>query len=203
MSGRLVRQLKCLLIECLDSRLTGRKYEDLVNILGISGAGYTPQLFSVVFASTAVVWDLLARSGAKCLVYDEAFASSITSAAVPLLPSLTFLYFERMPDSLISLGDIPSVAPHDTAFIVHSSGTTSGTPKIIPASHLWVITIMKFKYPICAEQGSFEGQNIVNSVGSLAHVGSICGRSTSLGTFRATHTPLQDSSAPPTAVHAP
>ncbi|KAJ7705429.1 hypothetical protein B0H17DRAFT_1037933 [Mycena rosella] len=38
-----------------ESRLTGKKYEDLINILGLCAAGYVPQLFSVVFPNPEVI----------------------------------------------------------------------------------------------------------------------------------------------------
>ncbi|EGN93838.1 hypothetical protein SERLA73DRAFT_63440 [Serpula lacrymans var. lacrymans S7.3] len=155
--------------------LTGSKYEDLINILGICAAGYVPQLFSVAF-TPHIIRDLVSRSGAKGLVYDSAFTSQVnsSSSSVPLFPSVPVGVLENNSHFGRTLGTLPSVVEKDTAFVVHSSGTTSGTPKIIPANHLWVKTFIQSKWASSLEQGTFEGQTVVNSIGSLAHVGSLC-----------------------------
>jgi len=157
--------------------LTGRKYEDLVNVLGICGAGYIPQLFSSNFPNPAVVFDLLSRSGAKALVFDDAFKDIVATASVPTIPSLTITDIEALlpvDGSIPAVTSLPPVEERGTAFIIHSSGTTSGTPKLIPSNHLWVKTFAQLKYASCLEQGSFEGQSICNSIGNLNHVGSLC-----------------------------
>jgi hypothetical protein len=74
-----------------------------------------------------------------------------------------------------TLASLPPVDIRSTAFIIHSSGTTSGMPKLIPSSHLWVKNFAQLKYASCLEQGYFEGQSVSNSIGNLNHVGSLCG----------------------------
>ncbi|KAJ7171029.1 putative amp-CoA ligase [Mycena filopes] len=150
--------------------LTGSKYEDLINILGVSAAGFIPQLFSVIFSSGDVVQDLLSAGSAKALILDAEFSSFSDRSAVPTLPALVTSEFDG---GALTLGDIiPTDVKHtDTAVILHSSGTTSGTPKLIRTSHGWITAYMKFKYSLC--QGDVEGENVTNNLGSLAHAGSL------------------------------
>ncbi|KAJ7483260.1 putative amp-CoA ligase [Mycena latifolia] len=149
--------------------LTGRKYEDVVNIMGVSAAGFVPQLFSVVFPNPDVIWDLLSSSGAKALIFDAQFSSQSASAPVPVFPAALFTAFDSESKTAIS---IASAAPTDNALIVHSSGTTSGSPRLIPLRHAWVFAMMDFKYPGALKQGNFDGPDVTNTIGSLAHVGS-------------------------------
>lgn len=126
-----------------------------------------------------MVFDLLARSGAKAIVFEETFKESVAGATIPLIPSLTLAEVQALLPSdgkLPTLGPLLSVPERGTAFIIHSSGTTSGTPKLIPSNHLWVKNFIELKYASCLEQGSFEGQTFCNSIGNLNHVGSLCGR---------------------------
>lgn len=163
----------------LSLRLTGRKYEDLVNVIGICAAGYIPQLFSSNFPNPSVVFDLLSRSGAKVLVYDNAFKDHVSNVSIPTIPSITLTDIEaRLPSdsTLPVLGSLAPVTERGTAFIIHSSGTTSGMPKLIPSNHLWVKNFIELKYASCLEQGSFTGQSVCNSIGNLNHVGSLCGK---------------------------
>ncbi|KAJ7717991.1 putative amp-CoA ligase [Mycena metata] len=150
--------------------LTGSKYEDLINILGVSAASFIPQLFSVTYSNAGMVQDLLSASGAKALVLDTAFSSFSEGSALPTLPSPVFSDFEV---GTLTLSDLvlAYIEQNDTAVIFHSSGTTSGSPKLIRTTHGWISTYMKFKYSLC--QGDLKGHNVTNNIGSLAHVGSM------------------------------
>ena len=169
--------------DLLLSRLTGRKYFDTINILGLMFAGYIPQLFSTIFDNTSVVWDLMLKSGASCLIYDEEFADR---AALCTLPTLRAYVQDSGPtDEEPRHGSIPhpSALETDTAFIIHSSGTTSGMPKLIPVSHGWLNNFVTIKYPGTLKQGNYDDRNITNTLGSLAHVGSITGGYSCLSTW--------------------
>lgn len=103
------------------------------------------------------------------------------NASIPAFPSITLADIETHLSSdgiLPMLGSLPPVSERGTAFIIHSSGTTSGMPKLIPSNHLWVKNFVELKYASCLEQGSFIGQSVCNSIGNLNHVGSLCGKCT-------------------------
>lgn len=122
-------------------------------------AGFIPQLFSVVFANREVVWDLLSHSGAKALGFDHTFLEAVADSPLKSMSTI----------------EVPEILWSDTAMIVHSSGTTSGMPKLIPATHGWLTAFVQIKYPFTIGQGSMEGENVISLLGSLAHVGSFCG----------------------------
>ncbi|KAJ7704927.1 putative amp-CoA ligase [Mycena rosella] len=149
--------------------LTGRKYEDVINIMGLSAAGFVPQLFSVVFPNPDVIWDLISASGAKALIFDAQFSTQCASAPVPVFPAALFAAFDSGSHVAIS---IAASEPTENALIVHSSGTTSGSPRLIPLRHAWVFAMMDFKFTGALKQGNFEGPDVTNTIGSLAHVGS-------------------------------
>jgi hypothetical protein len=132
------------------------------------------------------VFDLLSRSGAKALVFDATFKEHITNSSVPTFPPIALTDIETnlsSDDVSPMLGSLPPVTERSPAFIIHSSGTTSGMPKLIPSNHLWVKNFIELKYASCLEQGSFTGQSICNSIGNLNHVGSLCGKHTPLVYF--------------------
>ncbi|KAJ6598423.1 hypothetical protein DFH09DRAFT_1394686 [Mycena vulgaris] len=93
-------------------QLTGKKYEDLINILGLSAAGYVPQLFSIVFPNPEVIWDLLSMSNAKALILDVAFASNAANSPVPTSAAL-------------KLADLLLLKDFDTHYL--SQGPLDGT----------------------------------------------------------------------------
>jgi non-ribosomal peptide synthetase component E (peptide arylation enzyme) len=142
--------------------------------------GYIPQLFSPVFPNSDVVYELMSKSGAKVMIYDEIFAEKVQKFGLP-----TFLVYDMnslntdatvQSDGLCALTTTKALGT-DTAVIVHSSGTTSGMPKLIPVTHNWLTSFIIHKWEDVLCQGEYTTQNIINSLGSLAHVGSFTCRS--------------------------
>jgi hypothetical protein len=120
---------------------------------------------------------MLGKSGAKALVIDAQFATDAASAGIPTFTTLTADDLKTAPQ--VYLGDLPRVQEKDNAVIVHSSGTTSGMPKLIFQSHIWAKTMIQDKWPM-ADVPGYDTPLVSNSLGSLAHVGSFCGASISL-----------------------
>ena len=125
-------------------RLSGFTYTDVLHIYGISRAGYIPQLFSLKLPNPTVVHELLHRAGAQALIYDLSFESILKDFPLPIYRALTS---ERLEPTPVSLPDILEPQEDDTAFIFHTSGSTSGSPKLVPMSYRWLSTVvMKSHY---------------------------------------------------------
>ncbi|KAJ7101023.1 hypothetical protein C8R43DRAFT_245904 [Mycena crocata] len=150
--------------------ITGNEYSDLVHLYSLSRAGFIPQIFSQKFTAQglAVIVDLLSACDGKVLVYDPSFEAAIQNLGLPSLvaPALVSL---AIPEAGV-LVSLPDVEPTDTAMIFHTSGTTSGKPKPVPESHRWFKFQTETWRALC--QGSFDGQNLFNNIGSFGHVGS-------------------------------
>jgi long-subunit acyl-CoA synthetase (AMP-forming) len=126
-------------------RLSGFTYTDVLHIYGISRAGYIPQLFSLKLSNPTVVHELLHRAGAQALIYDASFEKILKDFPLPIYRALTS---ERIELSTpVSLPDISESQEDDIAFIFHTSGSTSGSPKLVPMSYRWLSTVvMKSHY---------------------------------------------------------
>ena len=118
-------------------RLSGFIYTDVLHIYGISRAGYIPQLFSLRLPNPAVVHELLQRAGAQALIYDASFESILNNFP---LPTYRALASERIEPTPISLPSISDSQEDDIAFIFHTSGSTSGSPKLVPMTYRWLNT---------------------------------------------------------------
>jgi acyl-coenzyme A synthetase/AMP-(fatty) acid ligase len=136
-------------------------------------SGFIPQLFSSVFPNPEVLWDLMEHSGAQALVYDDVFNDQLTSCQVPVLRAVSESAIPSHAD--FDLKQLPFANQADIALIVHSSGTTSGMPKIIPVTHGWLASFVTVKYQATLKQGDYDDCNVTNTLGNLAHVGSITG----------------------------
>ena len=119
--------------------MSGFTYTDVLHIYGLSRAGYIPQLFSLRLPNPIVVHELLQRAGAQALIYDASFESILKNFPLPIYRALTS---ERLKPTPISLPSISNFQEDDVAFIFHTSGSTSGSPKLVPMSYRWLSTVV-------------------------------------------------------------
>lgn len=127
------------------SRLSGFLYTDVLHIYGLSRAGYIPQLFSIRLPNPVVIYELLQRAGAKALVYDVSFSNILEGCPVPshlAADARDFQMEERLPPML-------DVTEDDIGFIFHTSGSTSGSPKLVPCRYRWLKNVIEKSYSIC------------------------------------------------------
>jgi len=122
-------------------------YQDVLNIYGLSRAGYVPQLFSIRLPNPEVVFELLAKANAKALIYDSQFQSVISSFPLPI-----HLAIENRDMSPFEC-DLPPIRstsdPDKLVFIFHTSGSTSGSPKLVCCNSRWLDAIIA-KAKLCS-----------------------------------------------------
>lgn len=111
-------------------------YSDVVNIYGMSRAGFVPQLFSLRLPNPTVVYELLERAHAKAIVYDPSFESIVVDPPVPKERAASIEGLESCAHA--PLPPFPTPKPDDLIFIFHTSGSTSGSPKLVPCEARWV-----------------------------------------------------------------
>ncbi|KAI0068384.1 acetyl-CoA synthetase-like protein [Artomyces pyxidatus] len=150
--------------------LGGMTYTDVLHIYGLSRAGYIPQLFSVRLPNPTVVFELLSKANAKGLVFDPSFESIIQGCPVPSHCSPDFSEIDPRDEPLPVL---PAVTGSDTAFVFHTSGSTSNSPKLVPCSYSWVdATVMKTRQ---IGTPKVDGRRDVTVwMGSMCHIGQTC-----------------------------
>ena len=129
-------------------------YIDLLHIYGLSRAGYIPQLFSVRLPNPDVVFELLSKANARALLADPSFESLLRGCPVPTHQVATSMYdidsHEAPLPGLLTLGE------DDTVFIFHTSGSTSGTPKLVPCGSSWVDAAITKSRQIATPSGRTE-----------------------------------------------
>jgi acyl-coenzyme A synthetase/AMP-(fatty) acid ligase len=115
-------------------------YTDVLHIYGLSRAGYIPQLFSLKLPNPVVVIELLQKANAKALIFDASFESTLNQCPVPIHMALDD---EEVEDSQDPLPALPTtLESNETVFIFHTSGSTSGSPKLVPCSYKWLNTVV-------------------------------------------------------------
>ncbi|KAG6867720.1 hypothetical protein C0993_011966 [Termitomyces sp. T159_Od127] len=145
----------------------GFTYTDALHIYGVSRAGYIPQLFSLRLPNPVVVYELLRKANAKALIHDQTYAALLSDCFLPVHPSSALTVSELDDEPLPPL-EIP--LPEDIAFIFHTSGSTSGSPKLIPCAFSWLDSAISKSYQISVPRTP-ERQDVTVWLGSMCHIG--------------------------------
>ena len=122
--------------------MSGFSYTDVLHIYGISRAGYIPQLFSLKLSNPTIVNELLHQAGAQALIYDASFESILNDFPLPIFRALESDSERLKPGTTVSLPDISESRDDDIAFIFHTSGSTSGSPKLVPMTYRWLSSVV-------------------------------------------------------------
>ncbi|KAF5604268.1 acetyl synthetase [Fusarium subglutinans] len=152
--------------------LKGTTYLDLLHIWGISRAGYVPQLISAHLTSSTVVRQLLNDAKAKGLIHDPAILVSV-GEDVATFPAADFLGLavEQFP-----LAEVNSPkSGHEIIFILHSCGSTSGKPTLVPATARWLDCNMRKTKHVTFRGPGAEYQETNVASGSFCHVANALG----------------------------
>ncbi|KIK67057.1 hypothetical protein GYMLUDRAFT_191481 [Collybiopsis luxurians FD-317 M1] len=160
----------------------GFTYSDVVHIYGVSRAGYVPQLFSLRLPNPVVIFELLHKAGAKALVCDAGTSTSIANSSagenpVPILSASPFSDIQSLSEKIVQ--EVPNsflrtneqfVNPSDIAFIFHTSGSTSGSPKLVPCNYRWLDSIANKASQLCVPNDP-DRQDVSTWIGSMCHIG--------------------------------
>ncbi|PON27817.1 hypothetical protein TGAM01_v203584 [Trichoderma gamsii] len=148
--------------------IPGFTYLDLLHIYGISRAGYIPQLFSIRLPNPAVIFELISKTNAAALIYHGSFGLNISNCLVPHF-SLNSLPHSLSSKELGTLPPLQSPGPNSVIFIFHTSGSTSGTPKLVPCTGKWIDFMVK-KSTVVATPRAASGRDVTVWMGSLCHI---------------------------------
>ena len=102
----------------------------MLHVYGVSRAGYVPQMCSVRLPNPIVIFELLQRSGARALLYDPSSGVDLSGSPVLTYPAI------EVPKQCVTDVALPPLridySPSDLVFIFHTSGSTGGSPKLVP-----------------------------------------------------------------------
>ena len=121
-------------------------YADVLHIYGMSRAGYVPQLFSLRLPCPTVVFELLQKANAKALVYDASYASILPENPLPTHLALDINEVDARDDPLPQTPVAKS--EQQTVLLMHTSGSTSGSPKLVRCNAKWLDAIVRKSYHV-------------------------------------------------------
>ena len=121
-------------------------------------AGYIPQMFSLRLPNPIVIFELLQKTGARALVCEPSFSVDLSGCPVPNYSAIQ-VRDRDLPD--VTLPPLLRIdhSASDLVFIFHTSGSTSGSPKLVPCNRRWVDSIVG-KSKQLAQVRSIRGQDV-------------------------------------------
>ena len=124
----------------------------------MSRAGYIPQTFTFHLPNPIVIFELLQKAGARALVYEQSFGADLSGCPVPTYPAT------KIPERDAAEVALPPLrvdySGSDLVFILHASGSSGGSPKLIPCNRRWLDTIVTKSKQI-GQVCSTQGQDVV------------------------------------------
>jgi acyl-coenzyme A synthetase/AMP-(fatty) acid ligase len=129
----------------------------VLHIYGMSRAGYIPQLFSLRLPNPIVIFELLQKAGAGALVCEPSFDVDLSGCPVRTYSAIQVRQRDVADVTLPPLRTDYSAS--DLVFIFHTSGSTSGSPKLIPCNRRWLDNIVT-KSKQMAQVRSNQGQDV-------------------------------------------
>ena len=117
-------------------------------------------MVSLRLSDPSVVYELLQTGKAVALVHEPEFASMLDNAPLPLFSGGDSI-FDKNSEELPSVNAWHPNKWDDVLFIYHTSGSTSGIPKLVPCTAKWVDHAIK----VSAEweaRGNKTGERMVN-----------------------------------------
>lgn len=126
--------------------MRGWSYQDLLHYLSLQRAGFIPQLFSLRMTNPVVVYELLGKSNAAALIYDASCESLVKYCPLPAFPSNGALGRDVPQD--VELDKVTTALNGDQVLAVfHTSGSTSGMPKLVPTTVRWMDCLIRKNKP--------------------------------------------------------
>ncbi|PSR75926.1 hypothetical protein PHLCEN_2v8840 [Hermanssonia centrifuga] len=132
-----------------------------------SSAGYIPQLFSLRLPNPDVVYELLQRAHAKALIYEPSFANTVSDCPLPTHVALE-VREEDVEGAVLPPREDP-VNGDDIVVIFHTSGSTSGSPKLVPCNYTWLDAMISKAYHTTKPKNTGR-QDVSVWMGSMCHI---------------------------------
>jgi len=123
----------------------------------MSRAGYIPQMFSLRLPNPTVIFELLQKAGARALVCEPSFGVDLSGCPVLTHSAIQVREQDAADVTLPPLR--ANCSASDLAFIFHTSGSTSGSPKLIPCNRQWLDNIV-MKSKQMGQVRSIQGQDV-------------------------------------------
>ncbi|GJJ09115.1 hypothetical protein Clacol_003337 [Clathrus columnatus] len=126
----------------------GKRYTDVIHVFSLQRAGHTLHLMSPYIENVDLVQNLFKQSGARIIFCDtknvkgwEQLEKEAGLRVIALITDEEAAEIIKKSPTIPELNALPSLddgEKDDILFIVHTSGSSSGLPKLVPHTRRWI-----------------------------------------------------------------
>jgi acyl-CoA synthetase (AMP-forming)/AMP-acid ligase II len=144
------------------SRIDGMTYQDVLHVFGISRAGYVPLLLHFHrVPSRGLLTEILQHEKCPALICEVSHVQ-LHRDSLPRIPVYENSDLRRV--GVPSQSRLPKIEelvanPNAVAFVLHTAGTSTGTPKLVPYTYRTIDSIMKTRAQVIAAPASRRRQD--------------------------------------------
>lgn len=160
----------------------GWDYADVTLIYGVLRAGYVPQLVSFGVTSAEAIYEVAQSAQSRLLIADYTLTERLSGCPLPIklyTPSEhpAGLQTPSEEECTYELPELEALVKdrQDTAFILLTSGSTSGKPKWVPYTWDWLDCKMPNLDLLLPPQADHGGQQVYAWLGTACHGGQFYG----------------------------
>ncbi|OBZ80038.1 hypothetical protein A0H81_00890 [Grifola frondosa] len=125
-------------------------------------------MFSLRLPNPDIILELLGRSNGKALIYDPSYESALSKSTVSTYVAVDTRAID-VEDVSLPLNE-KGRNGDDTIMIFHTSGSTSGCPKLVPCSYAWWDFTIRKAQQVMKPKSSRRRQDVTVWMGSMCHI---------------------------------
>ncbi|KAF9529512.1 hypothetical protein CPB83DRAFT_852255 [Crepidotus variabilis] len=154
-----------------DERL---RNQDLAYAIALGRATYIPQMCTDRLTHPEIIFDLMKKADSKMILYDPSLEHLTENCPFPKMP---FTPIESIKSTSSADSTLPQVedlaSSSDVAFVFLTSGSTSGSPKLVPLTQKVLNFFYKVRFGRLFEGQSGDAQNALLARGNICHLPSM------------------------------
>ncbi|KAF9529511.1 acetyl-CoA synthetase-like protein [Crepidotus variabilis] len=152
------------------------QYQDLVYAIALSRASYIPQMCSDMLTHPEIIFGLMEKADSKMILYDPSLEHLTKGCPFPKLEFNALKSIKSCPrrdnSSLPAVEDLPSGS--DISFVFLTSGSTSGSPKVVPLTQTVFSIFYKIQIERWLDGDHFDSQDVFLAPGNfVCHIPSM------------------------------
>ena len=155
-------------------RFSGSDLQHVIYTVALARLSYIPQICPMTLTHPEIIFALMEKAGSRMILYGPSLENATTDCPFPKM-ALTPIETLESPSSDVTLPAIEdlSSSPSDFCFIYLTSGSTSGSPKVVPLTQKFISIYYKTQFGIWLDGKSFDTQDVFIWRGSICAVASI------------------------------
>ena len=154
------------------------RLQDLVYVIAVARASHIPQMCPNKFSQPGIIFELMEKANSEMLIYDPSLEHLTANCPFPKLAFKPIESIEKCStvhtdSALPKIEDLSTGS--DVGFVFLTSGSTSGSPKLVPLTHKILSIFHKVRYRRLLDGKRGDTQDVLLARDNICHLPSTLG----------------------------